>query len=172
MIRESPFHATPAEEEWSAVHQLLKPGQTQFQIQVIYKWNGMWPQLAPPTLPVLTILSGSHVCHSLHLGMDHALFKLHICIKYLTEIPHRCHCLDSLLVDISSLGGGRGEGVTGGYKEGVQGDIWRGSRGPYGGGHRGPCGVGHRGPYGVDIWRGPRYVQLRSVTFSKCPALM
>ena len=64
-------------------------------------------------------------------------------------------------------------GGPGGHMEGVQGAIWRGSRGTYGGGHRGPCGVGHRGPYGVDIWRGPRYVQLWwSVTFSKCPALM
>ena len=52
----------------------------------------------------LTFLAEACFCDSLHLGVDHAFFKLSVRIKHLSKITHRRDCLNRLLINVSCLG--------------------------------------------------------------------
>ena len=75
-------------------------------------------QPAHSTAAPLTILTGSHVTHSLHLSIDHALLKLHIGVKHLAEVSHGRDCLDGLFIDVPRLKEKKSEGEGEGEKEG------------------------------------------------------
>ena len=65
--------------------------------------NPVFPNVPSYRLDAQTIFTGAHISHCLHLGIDHALLKLHVGIKHLAEITNSCHSLNSLLVNVSSL---------------------------------------------------------------------